>query len=120
MVELQIKWWGGLKKFSLRPIGPQFGLKTREGGGRSGGSRGGARVPPYFWTKMRPEGPKNFFWRPALPLSQGLDDRAPPLSEGLDPLLGRAPGPLLSMCHCVVTSRVGHVLSIQFGDNHVV
>ena len=29
----------------------------------SGGSRGGARraPPPYFWTKMRPEGPKKNF-----------------------------------------------------------
>ena len=33
---------------------------------------------------------------------------------------GGPPVPLLWMCHCVVTSRVGHVLSIQFGDNHVV
>ena len=58
----------------------------------SGGSRGGARVPRqslYFQTKMRPEGQKNFFLRPAFPLSQGLDDRppSPSLSEGLDPPL---------------------------------
>ena len=50
----------------------------------SGGSRGGAwgtRPPPYFWTKLRPEGPDR-----APPLSKGLDDR-PPLSQGLDPAL---------------------------------
>ena len=49
----------------------------------SGGFRGGARVacppPPYFSTKMRPEGPKKIFLETAPPLSQGLDDRPPPL-----------------------------------------
>ena len=46
----------------------------------SGGFRGGARVacPPYFSTKMRPEGPKKIVLETALPLSQGLDDRPPP------------------------------------------
>ena len=39
----------------------------------SGGSRGG---PPYFYTKLRPEGRKIFLRPP--PLSQGLDDRTPP------------------------------------------
>ena len=30
-------------------------------------------------TEATPKGPKKFFWRlPAPPLSQGLDDRAPP------------------------------------------
>ena len=56
----------------------------------SGGFRGGARVacpPPYFSTKMRPEGPKKIFLETAPPLSQGLDDRPPPLSESLDPSL---------------------------------
>ena len=45
--------------------------------------------PPYFWTKLRPEGPKNFFKTAPPPLSQGLDDPPPPhpLSEGLDPPL---------------------------------
>ena len=23
---------------------------------------------PYFWTKLRPEGPKKIFWRPPPPL----------------------------------------------------
>ena len=37
--------------------------------------------PPYFLTKLRPEGRKKVFWRPPPPLSQGLDDRATPLSQ---------------------------------------
>ena len=48
----------------------------------SGGSKGG---PPLYLGQIH-----SFFEtahpRP-LPLSQGLDDRAPPLSEGLDPPL---------------------------------
>ena len=51
----------------------------------SGGSRGGARggCPPLFLEARRAE--KVLFWRPGLPaLSQGLDDRATPLSEGVD------------------------------------
>ena len=54
----------------------------------SGGSRGGGR-PPYFWTKLKPEGPKKIFGETTLPpLSKGLDDRVPPpLSQGLDPVL---------------------------------
>ena len=52
----------------------------------SGGSRGGARGtrPPYFWTKLRPEGPDR-----ASHLSKGLDDHPPPtpLFQGLDPAL---------------------------------
>ena len=52
----------------------------------SGGSRGGARgdgpPPPYFQTKLRPEGPKKFLGRPGplpppLNLSQSLDDCPP-------------------------------------------
>ena len=39
---------------------------------------GGPGPSPHFWTKMRPEGQKNFFWRPPSPLSQGLDDCTPP------------------------------------------
>ena len=34
------------------------------------GSRGGARgtwASPYFWTKLRPEGPKKFFWETGPP-----------------------------------------------------
>ena len=49
--------------------------------------------PPYFQTKLRPEGLKKTFLRPSPPphpLSQGLDDRALPLSvlsEDLGPPL---------------------------------
>ena len=45
----------------------------------SGGSRRGARLPPYFWTKLRPE--EKFFSRPTPPpLSKGLDDLPPFIS----------------------------------------
>ena len=37
----------------------------------------GEHAPPYFSTKMRPEGPKKMFLETAAPLSQGLDDRPP-------------------------------------------
>ena len=56
----------------------------------SGGSRGGVRGarPPYFSIKMRPEGPKKVFWRPAPLLISGVWMTLPlPLSEGLDPPL---------------------------------
>ena len=51
----------------------------------------GGPGPPYFYTKLRLEGPKKLFFgdRP-LHLSQDLDDRPPPpprLSEDLDPPL---------------------------------
>ena len=53
--------------------------------GDPGEGPGGA-APPYFLTTLRPEGWKKFFFlRPGPPsLSQGLDDRATPLSEGVD------------------------------------
>ena len=50
--------------------------------GRGRGAR--PPLPPYFWTKLRPKGPKKIFFKTRPPLSQGLDDRALPLSEGLD------------------------------------
>ena len=50
----------------------------------SGGSRGGDH-PPLFLDEN--EGQKKFFLRPGPPLSQGLDDRPPPLSDGLNPPL---------------------------------
>ena len=57
----------------------------------SGGSRGGARVPQLFLDQTVARGAeKIFFWNPPpppLPLSKGLDDRATPLSQGLDPAL---------------------------------
>ena len=60
----------------------------------STGSRGGARGaghPPYFQTKLRPEGAKKFFFEPAPPpflrVWMTLTPLPPPptLSEGLDP-----------------------------------
>ena len=48
-----------------------------------GGGAWGTRAPPYFWTKLRPEGPKKFFFESPPPPSP------PPrfLSWGLDPAL---------------------------------
>ena len=43
---------------------------------------GGGGRPPYFWTKLRPEG-------------LSLDDRAPPLSQGLDLALRVIQAPLV-------------------------
>ena len=38
----------------------------------------GGPAPPYFSTKMRPEGPNKIFWGTGPPpLSEGLDDRPP-------------------------------------------
>ena len=54
---------------------------------------GGRGPPPYFEAKLRTEGPKTFFFETQLPppptpqFSQGVYDRAPPLSEMLDPPL---------------------------------
>ena len=51
----------------------------------SGGSREGAwgpTPPPYFWTKLKPDGLKKIFWKtphPPPPLFQGLDDLPPTL-----------------------------------------
>ena len=48
----------------------------------------GGPPPSYFQTKLRREGSKKIFWRPAPPpLSKGLDDHSPFLSQGLNPAL---------------------------------
>ena len=44
----------------------------------------GPELPPYFLTKMMPEGPKKKIVQTGPPLSQDLDDPSPPPSEGLD------------------------------------
>ena len=47
------------------------------------GEEPGGGCPPLFLEARRAE--KVLFWRPGPPaLSQGLDDRATPLSEGVD------------------------------------
>ena len=62
----------------------------------SGGSRGAGDPPPppYFSTKMRPEGLKKFFLEaaPSPALSQGLDDPPTPL-------------PIPSTVQCRIISR---------------
>ena len=56
-----------------------------------GGSRGGAggERPPYFSTKMRPEGPKKIVLETVPPYLRVWMTGSPPplLSEGLDPPL---------------------------------
>ena len=58
-----------------------------------GGSRGwawGTWAFPYFWTKLRPRGPKKFFWETGpLPYLRVwmTPNPPPPRSQGLDPAL---------------------------------
>ena len=40
--------------------------------------RGPGGPPPLFFDQNEARGAKKIFWDPALPLSQGLDDRTPP------------------------------------------
>ena len=64
---------------------------------------------------MRPEGSKKFFWRPASPLCQGLDDCPPsptPLSEGLDP-----PLPAVQLLHAIYLLQIQRLLAHH--DHHV-
>ena len=94
----------------------------------SGGSSGGAwgARPPSFRLKWGPKARKKFFWdRP--PLSQGLDDCAPPylrvwmtapplisesgwlrppLSQGLDDCAPPLPYLKVWICHCCKLSRI--------------
>ena len=47
-------------------------------GTTNSGGPGEGPAPPYFWTNLRPEGPKKYFLEtPPLPLLKGLDDRGP-------------------------------------------
>ena len=51
----------------------------------SGGSKGGAQVPPLFFDQSEARMAENIFLETAPPpLSQDLDDPPPPPSEGLD------------------------------------
>ena len=74
----------------------------------SGGSRGGAggrRPPLIFRPKWGPKGRKKFFWdRP--PLSQGLDDCSPPLSESLDPPLASYTAMLFIASYCGTWKKI--------------
>ena len=56
-------------------------------GGSTAGSRGGVWGSPLFLNQSEARRTENFFLRSGPPLSQGLDDRPPPLSEGVDPPL---------------------------------
>ena len=46
---------------------------------------GGTGVPPYFQTKLRPEGLKKVFWRPGPSLSQGLEQALDLVEEPVVP-----------------------------------
>ena len=66
----------------------------------SGGSSGGAwgARPPSFRSKWGPKARKKFFSdRPPPPLSQGLDDCAPPYLK-------------VWICHCCKSSRLNNVI----------
>ena len=73
----------------LRPKAVTFsGLKYMKGWGflvadpgKGPGARPHLPPPPYFWTKLRPEGPKKVFWETAPPPAPHL------ISQGLDPAL---------------------------------
>ena len=96
----------------------------------SGGSRGGARGarPPYFSTKMWPEGPKKYLGETPPPLSQALDDPPPsPISEGLNPPLylyqvvrdakSHARLKELSLAGYIVVQRFSFVFSLVSASN---
>ena len=55
----------------------------------SGGSRGGVRLPPYFWTKLRPEEKFSQTTPPPPPYLRAWMTTPPPLSQGLDPALNK-------------------------------
>ena len=69
--------------------GPNPSLIFRPNGGPNGRNfffLGGGRNF-FLWPGGGGGGGRNFFLRPPPPISQGLDDRSPPLSEGLNPPL---------------------------------
>ena len=75
-----LKYWLQTEMDFMRSLSP---------GVISGWSRGGAQgnrrsPPPYFLTKLRPEGRKKIFLDT---FSEGLDDRGPALSQSVDPAL---------------------------------
>ena len=45
----------------LRKFAPLYLLSPRYTSGGSRGEPGGPGPTPYFWSKLRPEGPKNVF-----------------------------------------------------------
>ena len=82
----------------------------------SGGSRGGTRGArprprPLFLDQNEARGAKKDFLgdRPPTPLSQGLDDRAPLFSEGLDP-------PLILAIRCRRQEIVSIYINIVFNN----
>ena len=67
-------------------LNPPCNVDQFSGGSREGARGGQVPAPYFFFSKMRPEGPKKFIFETGAPppLSQCLDDH-PPVSDGLDP-----------------------------------
>ena len=95
----------------------------------SGGSRGGARGgrPPYFSTKMRPEGPKKYLGETPPPYLRLWMTLPSPLSEGLNPPLylyqvvrdakSHARLKELSLAGYIVVQRFSFVFSLFSASN---
>ena len=87
----------------------------------SGGSRGGARAPPYFSTKVRPEGPKKIIFggrsppHPYLRVWMTGTSSPPPFSRGLDP----APTRKYHHSLLVRIARIGHFTVTDENDTGV-
>ena len=66
-------------------LNPPCNVDQFSGGSREGARGGQVPAPYFFFSKMRPEGPKKFIFETGAPppLSQCLDDH-PPVSDGLD------------------------------------
>ena len=76
------------------------------------GSGGGAREvrsPPYFYTKLRPEGPKKKFLETGPSLYLRIWMTASPRSGGLDPPLIEVPHERIT--HCKNLAKNKNILS---------
>lgn len=80
--------WNLFVTFSAERMGQDLWVAADPATRGSGRSRE-VPHPPYFWTKMRPEGPKQIFGGrlpPPFPyLRVWMTTTPPPLSQGLDP-----------------------------------
>ena len=89
--------------------------------------------PPLLLGQTEARRAEKFFWRPLPPLSKGLDDRPPLLSQGLDPALlmtfhypdlGSAPDWLNQISHAArpirSTTQIWVVTRYQYGISALV
>ena len=84
-VEYQQWTWPSPQKAKQPDL--QFSLLWRIQGRGSGAQ---PHLPPYFWTNWDLKGEKNFFIRPPLPPSEGLDPPAVCMDICMYPFLGHA------------------------------